>query len=242
MTTTELVVLLVSVMGATVGLVGVFVVHYRTRGVGRYDEVRGRVEIDLLRRSLEEEIAKINQRLTSEGARWQDINHLLLSAQRSSSESITSKASAPWPDFLLRMGVSPGELGVKRNQVFILTPFGPAYDQVFETIVRATRALGLNAIRGDEVNITGDILPHILQEIAKSRIVVANVDGRNPNVFYELGLAHAMGKNVILVATAPKANPFDLQSQQTVFYEDLSQLEERLKLAISKSLVAEREL
>lgn len=232
-----------AVVVVTVSLfLAVFMIYYRARGEARYNEETRRAEVELLRRSMEEQIDKINERLASEGERWKDMNHLLLTAQATTTRNSINQQSAfpTWPEFLARFGITPADLEAERRQVFVLTPFSHAHQATFEAIADACKAAGLNAIRGDETLISGDILPHILRQIARSRLVIANIDGRNPNVYYELGIAHAMGKNVILVSKSPRANPFDLQSQQMVFYKDPSDLRDILPGVISKALVAQR--
>ena len=238
MNTYELLALLGILAAAISAAILSFAMYYRVFGRGGYNDVRSRAQIDLIRRSLEEEISALNRRLTDEGARWRDINHLIIAAQQRQVDE-QAPSSGHWPEFFSRMGVRPSDLGAERNQVFVLTPFSPENSELYETIAKTCRVVGLNAVRGDEVKINGPILPHIVQEIAKSRLVIANIDGRNPNVYYELGIAHSMGKNVLLISRTPSAAPFDVSGQQIVFYDDLPNLRDVLREAISRALVTE---
>jgi hypothetical protein len=52
----------------------------------------------------------------------------------------------------------------------------------------------LRCIKGDEDYIEGNVLKYIVGKMMSARIIITNINGRNPNVFYELGIAHAIGK------------------------------------------------
>ena len=58
---------------------------------------------------------------------------------------------------------------------------------------------------------------------------IANISGRNPNVFYELGLAHALGKPVIIVSESLSDIPFDINSSRILAFDDEKDLETKLK-------------
>lgn len=60
----------------------------------------------------------------------------------------------------------------------------------------------------------------VAKGITESRIIIAEITDRNPNVFYELGAAHALGKNVILLAQNENDIPFDIRSHRCILYED----------------------
>ena len=83
-------------------------------------------------------------------------------------------------------------------------------------------------MKGDEEFVPKDVLQHIVKCIVKSRIVIANLNGRNPNVFYELGIAHALNKPTILIAHINTEVPFDLKNQYLVLYKNENELKERL--------------
>ncbi|MOA36985.1 hypothetical protein D3C78_1585460 [compost metagenome] len=76
---------------------------------------------------------------------------------------------------------------------------------------------------------SSNILAHIAEQIAKSRLVIANISGRNPNVFYELGLAHALGKPVIIVSESLSDIPFDINSSRILAFDDEKDLEVKLR-------------
>jgi len=58
------------------------------------------------------------------------------------------------------------------------------------------------------------------QAIERAAVVIAEITPRNPNVFYEVGYAHALGKPTILLARRGSELPFDIRSYRVVFYDD----------------------
>ena len=69
----------------------------------------------------------------------------------------------------------------------------------------------------------------------KAQIVVAVLDGRNPNVYYEVGIAHSVGKPVILIAAENRKEeiPFDLKQHRFIFYNSMNDLQEKLTDALN---------
>lgn len=66
---------------------------------------------------------------------------------------------------------------------------------------------------------TGKIINQIWSGIKAAKVLVAELTDRNPNVFYELGLAHALDKPVVLIASNEKDVPFDLQHIRVIYYD-----------------------
>jgi hypothetical protein len=106
----------------------------------------------------------------------------------------------------------------------VLTPFSDEERDTFEVIRKTCVRVGLTAIRGDEQFTSTDILTHVIQLILKARLVIANITGRNANVFYELGIAHAMNKPTILVSKSLNETPFDIITNRIVVYRNNDEL------------------
>lgn len=83
----------------------------------------------------------------------------------------------------------------------------------------AIEEAGLRAVRADSIFLPSAIMPDIWRFLSEARVLVADLTGRNPNVFYELGLAHAMRKPVILVANSLDDIPFDLRGLRVLSYD-----------------------
>lgn len=80
--------------------------------------------------------------------------------------------------------------------------------------------------RADDIYSAGIVIDEIWGKLCEAQIVVADATGRNANVFYEMGLAHAIGKEVVILAQATSDIPFDLQHRRVILYrpERLDQL------------------
>lgn len=125
--------------------------------------------------------------------------------------------------------------------VFVLMPFDEDFDDIYKFGIKgAAEDVGAYAERLDEQLFVEGMLDRIFNQISKSDVVIADMTGRNPNVFYEVGYAHALGKIVLLLTKDSKDIPFDLTHRQHIVYSGSiktlrSQLAESLKWAINES-------
>lgn len=178
---------------------------------------------------------RLHDQIYRDRGRWEELNHLIVDSVKDRPVSTAGQVSEdlPWQSFIRSMGVEPNA-PIDPKLVFVLTPLNAEEQSSYETVRNVCQDVGLQVRRGDEVKIVGPILPHIIREILTSFLVIANVNGRNPNVFYELGMAQAMGKTCILIARNAEIVPFDLSSQQLVIYKDESDLRDKLGQALSR--------
>jgi len=125
---------------------------------------------------------------------------------------------------------------------FVMMPFSEAYDRVYrDLIVPAVQDAGLSAVRADEIPAAGFIMEQIRAAIQQSRLCIADVTDRNPNVLYEVGFAEAMRKPTILMASDLSQLPFDLSSRRVILYSaDLETSRSRLISAITHGLTDDR--
>jgi len=103
---------------------------------------------------------------------------------------------------------------------FVLMPFDskfqPLYDDHIKPVV--SRA-GLRCERADDIRGTSLITWDIWERINRARFLIADLTDRNPNVFYELGLAHALSKDVVLITQTMDFVPFDLKTVRCIVYD-----------------------
>ena len=112
------------------------------------------------------------------------------------------------------------EIGQIENICFVVMPFDSLFQTQYERVVRpAIEELGLKCVRGDEIYSRANIMSDIWKSIRRSRVIVAELTGRNPNVFYEIGLAHALGKPIILLTRNEDDVPFDLKALRYRYYD-----------------------
>lgn len=111
---------------------------------------------------------------------------------------------------------------IKDNLVFVVCPFKEKFNAIYEDHIKqvVTNELSMRCLRADEIYSNGPIIDDIWRLINEARIIIADLTGRNPNVFYEVGLAHAIGKEVILLAQDVNDIPFDLRHLRTIIYKN----------------------
>lgn len=102
---------------------------------------------------------------------------------------------------------------------FVLMPFAAEFDDVYEHLIRSVlENEGYKVARADEAKSSRNIMHDVIQGIIDADLVVADLTGANPNVYYELGLAHAFGKKVVLLTQDIDEVPFDLRAYRVVTY------------------------
>jgi hypothetical protein len=90
--------------------------------------------------------------------------------------------------------------------------------------------------RGDKEPGPGEIITHIIENLVLSELAIADLTGRNPNVFYELGVRHAVNDNTILISESEDDVPFDLRGQRLILYKRDFEGGGRLRNEITKAV------
>lgn len=105
---------------------------------------------------------------------------------------------------------------------FVLMPFERRLTEIYERYIKAPiiARTTLQCLRADDIFAPRPIMNDVWREIGRATVIIADLTTRNPNVLYELGLAHALGKHTILVSQNLKDVPFDLRSIRVIVYED----------------------
>lgn len=99
-----------------------------------------------------------------------------------------------------------------------MMPFSGSFANVYETFKKCAKSLRMECLRADDIWDDAVVINDVVKLICNSRIVIADCTDRNPNVFYEVGIAHALGKEVILVTQNPSDIPFDLRHIRHIKY------------------------
>ena len=99
-------------------------------------------------------------------------------------------------------------------------PFAEDFDDVYAGFIKPVlKDAGFSTVdRADDIESQQNILRDILEKIHKSDLIIADLTSANPNVFYELGIAHALRKSVILVTQSIEEVPFDLKPYRLLEY------------------------
>jgi hypothetical protein len=119
---------------------------------------------------------------------------------------------------------------------FVIMPFGDWFDDYYENIYKpAIIKADFLPIRADDLYYPGNIIKDIWKFTNEAGVILGDLTDKNPNVFYELGLAHAISKPTILLASNIEDIPFDLKSQRIIEYnKNEYNLGESLKKILQK--------
>jgi hypothetical protein len=104
---------------------------------------------------------------------------------------------------------------------FVVMQFSRPYNELYAEVIKPIcNDLRVRAFRADETYGPGFIIADIIRHIYDAHLVVAEITPSNPNVYYEVGYAHAMNKPTILIAEKGTDLPFDVSPFRTLFYEN----------------------
>jgi hypothetical protein len=117
-----------------------------------------------------------------------------------------------------------------------MMPFDPSFSQVYECIGRTAQSVGLRCRRADNIWEHAAIIQDVVSLIDRSRIVVCDCTGRNPNVFYEAGIAHSLGREVIIITQNEQDIPFDLRHLRFIRYLNNTQGLDALAVALQSRM------
>ena len=131
-----------------------------------------------------------------------------------------------------------------QDTCFIIMPFGDWFDTYYESIyLPAIESTGLTPRRADNLYRPSAIINDIWALTNEAKLILADLSEKNANVFYELGMAHALAKPAILVTESMEDVPFDLRSLRVIVYEKNrhdwgNDLQEKIQLAIKEVLAS----
>jgi hypothetical protein len=100
----------------------------------------------------------------------------------------------------------------------VMMPFAKEFDDVYKAINSAALKKSMKCKRADDIWEHDHVFDDVVHLIDHSRIIVCDCTGRNPNVFYEAGIAHTLGRHVILITQNPDDIPFDLRHLRYIHY------------------------
>lgn len=134
------------------------------------------------------------------------------------------------------------DFSTENDLICVLMPFSEEFKWIYQEHIRyvVEKKMRLRCMRSDDIFSTRAIVEDIWALINKAKVVIADLTGRNPNVYYEVGIAHTLGKDTILIAQDLDAVPFDLRSIRCYKYNPttpgMKRLETQLKMVISEIL------
>ncbi len=147
-----------------------------------------------------------------------------------------------------RIVFSPSAFTVPKEKpdpslVSVMMPFTASLAAVYDTIKTAASSAGFKCLRADDIWDESTVIQDVFSLIFRSYAVVCDFSGRNPNVFYEAGISHTLGKHVIPITQSAEDIPFDLRHHRYALYLNNGEGRDRLSEEITsrlKSLAAKR--
>jgi hypothetical protein len=123
----------------------------------------------------------------------------------------------------------PIEIPTDPGLIAVMMPFDAGFSRVYATLQAAAAEVSMTCLRADDIWLNQHIMDDVINLIWRARVVVADLTGKNPNVFYETGIAHTLGRDVIQIAQSMNDVPFDLRSIRSLTYLNNDQGREELK-------------
>jgi nucleoside 2-deoxyribosyltransferase len=114
-----------------------------------------------------------------------------------------------------------------------MMPFSTSFQGAHRAIVTAAHVNGMACQRADDIWVHSTVMQDIFSLLFRSFIVVCDFTGKNPNVFYEAGIAHALGKHVIPITQSTEDIPFDLRHHRYLHYLNNGEGIDRLSAELS---------
>jgi len=139
----------------------------------------------------------------------------------------------------------PASYPIDPRLAFVLMPFTPALTEIYQIFVKPTietPEFDLISRRADDIKSNRAIIQDVWKSLCEARLVIADLSGLNPNVMYELGIAHTLGKETILIYQRGEEIkfPFDLAHIRRIEYDNNAtggkKLEQDLKATIAHLL------
>ena len=120
------------------------------------------------------------------------------------------------------ISITDFEIDGGQSKAFVVMQFSNDFNELYDEVIKPTvESFQMKCVRADDFFTSGLILQDITQSILESQLIIADITPDNPNVFYEVGFAHGMGKHVILLSEKSREKlPFDVSGFRTLFYDN----------------------
>jgi len=130
------------------------------------------------------------------------------------------------------------KLNKSKPKIFIVMQFSKEYNELYEEVIKpVSEKFDYECIRADEFYTGTPIISDIITSIQEATVIIAEITPDNPNVFYEIGYAHAVKKPTILLCDKVREKlPFDLSGFRTLFYENTIAGKRKVELSLTKYL------
>ena len=235
-----------SILLACTAIVAIFIYEFvlKLRNDKKYkEEYQTHADINTLntllvysqkRKEIEQEISRLTNALShSDVNEYLNINRLVFAGQ----SGIVGNGLINYDQFFNQFGIDKDSIEIKKGTAVFLTPFNQTSNKLFSVCSSVLNKMGILLQRTDNTVEKDDIMMNIVSHIVQAEFLIVNIDGRNPNVYYELGIAHAIGKPTILISETSHPETsigFDIRQKQIVLYKDDIELEKELLYQVNR--------
>lgn len=182
------------------------------------------------REMLENRIYDASEPFVRDAVFFDDTSKILIDT---SNPDMVGASQVPDFSYFKNMNIDLSAIEVDKHSVAVLMPFNSKFDKTYSIIKNACASVGYSCQRSDDELIKDNTLlrRYIIEMILKASVIVAVLDGRNANVYYEIGIAHAMGKLVLLVANVNKTSdvPIDFKANRLILYNNPKELSDQIQ-------------
>jgi hypothetical protein len=125
-----------------------------------------------------------------------------------------------------------------KPRAFVIMPFTSELDFVHSVIERTITSYGIDCVRADQIAISRPVMEDVKSQIAEADLVIVDFTNRNPNVYYEAGLADAWKKDWIVLAQSTDDLTFDVRHIRCIQYSNTMGADVKLRIALESALSA----
>lgn len=223
---------IISIITGIISVIGVSIMLYYLRSMRKeYGQVvdDSQLKLSMKRILLEDDVYDANEKFVS--SIGYDADKVIYNEKV---DDITLSQHVVDDSYFRSLGFTIKEMKIKPKAIMCLMPFHPRFGKIFLAIKEACKDNDFDCSRSDDKYVPGKILEYTVDKILCSQIVIGVLEGRNPNVYYELGIAHSIGKTVILISEEKNRSdiPFDLRTHRFIFYKSMNDLKNKLDIAL----------
>lgn len=124
---------------------------------------------------------------------------------------------------------------IENDLIAVMMPFA-GFDGVYHSIKNACTNAGFRCLRADDIWDSSSIIQDIFSLIFRAKIIIVDFSGKNPNVMYETGIAHTLGKIVVPLAQIVQDIPSDMTHHRALIYLKNGEGLQTLESALTKKL------
>jgi hypothetical protein len=125
-----------------------------------------------------------------------------------------------------------------KPRAFVIMPFSSELDFVHRVIERTITHYGIECVRADQIAVSRPVMEDVKTQIAEADLVIVDFTGKNPNVYYEAGLADAWKKDWIVLGQSTDDLTFDVRHIRSIQYSNTMGADKKLEADLENALKA----